>query len=43
MRTPTQSQIGRSSILLVAGFILGGCNALSRLADVGSEPSLTEI
>lgn len=33
----------RLSVLLMAGTILAGCNALSRIADIGEEPGLTEI
>ncbi len=33
----------RFSALLLMGTLLAGCNALSRLADVGDEPGLSEI
>ena len=38
-----QSRLFRFSALLLMGTVLAGCNALSRLADVGEEPGLSEI
>jgi len=38
-----QSRLFRISALLLMGTMLAGCNALSRLADVGQEPGLSEI
>ena len=37
------SRVFRLAVVLMAGTALAGCNALSRLADVGEEPGLTEI
>ena len=43
MRISAQSALGRTALLLMAGFTLASCNALSRLVDVGAEPTLTKI
>lgn len=43
MLAQARSRIGRLAILTVAGIALAGCNALSRLAEVGTEPTLTDI
>ena len=43
MRAQARSGFGRLAILTVAGIALAGCNALSRLAEVGTEPTLTDI
>lgn len=39
----TRRNTSRLAALLLAGTILGGCNALGRLADVGDPPPLSEV
>ncbi|MEQ9491130.1 MAG: flagellar basal body L-ring protein FlgH [Alphaproteobacteria bacterium] len=38
-----RKQTGRLAALLLVGTVLGGCNALSRLADVGQPPALSAV
>lgn len=38
-----RKQTGRLATLLLVGTVLGGCNALSRLADVGQPPALSAV
>lgn len=42
-RSPSTYRLGNIAVLMIAAGALSGCNALTRLAEVGREPPITQI